>query len=513
MASTTTFEDWKRRLAASADWAGAALERRVQIDLRALAAFRIAMGFLIVLDLVLRARNFTAFYTNDGVLPTEALYADYTEVNSIHAWLGDAWLVALLFVIAAAFGIALMLGYRTTTVTVVSWLLLFSLHNRNPMVLNGGDTMFRLLLFWGIFLPLGERWSIDARWIDRDRTTVASMASIAILAQIVIVYVSNFVHKTRGQAWIDGEAVPYILTLDQFTVFLGPHLAEFPHVLVGFSYGWMLLMAMAPFLFLLTGWPRALLATGFVGMHVGMLLTLQIGVFPLVVVGALLLFYPPVVWDRALSVADRFGLTDRVWSARQEVRTRWPPRTSVGPLVPFPSELPGVGPLRSTVIPAVFLVLVVMTNAHALGYADPPPERGQQLLDETDTEQSWQLFAPHPLKDTRWFVAQATLANGEKVDAFDGGPVSWDRPPNPAERAGSARWRKYLSNVYGSSNENHQSYLANYLCGRWNRSHDTEMETVELHAFSQAGTPFGGESEVRRTRMIAYDCSGPLVQP
>ncbi|AGN00013.1 HTTM domain-containing protein [Salinarchaeum sp. Harcht-Bsk1] len=510
MTSNASTDHVTRRATRILDWFGAAVQRRVQIDLRALAVFRIAIGSIIVFDLLLRARNFTAFYTNDGVLPNEALYRSYTEVHSLHAWVGETWLVALLFVGAALLGVSMILGYRTRTVTFLSWVLLFSLHNRNPMVLNGGDTMLRLLVFWSIFLPMGERWSLDARRLERDRATVASIASLAILAQIVIMYVSNFVHKTRGQAWIDGEAVPYILTLDQFTVFLGPHLAQFPDLLVGFSYGWMVLMALAPFLLLLTGWPRAVVATGFVGMHTGMFLTLQIGVFPIVVVSALLLFYPPVVWDRVLEAAAERGITDRIRDVRSTISDAVPSKP-VGPIVPLPATLPGLRPVLSTVVPAVFLVLIVVSNAHALGYAAAPPDPGQELLDKTDTEQNWRLFAPHPLSNTRWFVAEGTLASGETVDAVHGGNVTRDRPPNPADTVGTARWRKYLSNLYG--NDDHQSYYANYLCDRWNRTHDGRLESVEIYAFSQEGTPWGGESDVDRTRLVAYDCSGPLVQP
>lgn len=524
------------------DRLAAAFERRVQIDLRALAAFRIAMGSLIVFDILLRARDFTAFYTDRGVLPTDALYSDYAQVGSLHAWLGDAWLVAALFVLAAIFGVALALGYRTTTVTVVSWLLLFSLHNRNPMILNGGDVLFRLLLFWSIFLPLGERWSLDARRSDRDRSTVASLATVAVLAQIVLMYVSNFVHKSRGEDWLNGDAVPYIMTLDQFTVYLGPYLAGHTELLTAFTYVWLFLMALSPFLLLLTGWPRAILATAFMGMHLGMFSTMQIGIFPLVVVGGLLLFYPPVVWDTAVTLADRRGVTDGIAAARERLLRRWPTgltRGSSGSLPTLPSVsaaapspggdqfqaaisrgrstyrswiLPGLGVMRSTVVPGVFIVLILVSNAHALGYTEPPPERGVELLDKTDTDQTWRLFAPHPLSHTRWFVANATLANGERVDAFTGDEVTFDRPPNAAERAGNARWRKYLSNVYSTDNENHRSYLANYLCERWNRSHDTEMERLELYALSQQGTPFGGESEVDRRQLITYDCSGSFLQ-
>jgi hypothetical protein len=36
-------------------------------------------------------------------------------------------------------------------------LLLVSLQARNPVVVAGGDVLFRWTLFWGLFFPLGAR--------------------------------------------------------------------------------------------------------------------------------------------------------------------------------------------------------------------------------------------------------------------------------------------------------------------------------------------------------------------
>ena len=36
--------------------------------------------------------------------------------------------------------------------------MLTGIDNRNPLVIDGGDDFLRMLLFWGLFLPLGARW-------------------------------------------------------------------------------------------------------------------------------------------------------------------------------------------------------------------------------------------------------------------------------------------------------------------------------------------------------------------
>jgi hypothetical protein len=71
----------------------------------------------------------------------------------------------VLFAIAALVAIALLVGYRTRLATVLL-ALLASLQARNPTLIQGGDNLLLLLLFWGMFLPLGARFAIDAA-LDR----------------------------------------------------------------------------------------------------------------------------------------------------------------------------------------------------------------------------------------------------------------------------------------------------------------------------------------------------------
>ncbi|SNZ05512.1 Vitamin K-dependent gamma-carboxylase [Natronoarchaeum philippinense] len=487
-----------------------------EIDLRALAAFRVSLGLLILADLATRARNIGAFYTDAGVLPRQALFSDYSPVYSLHAISGAAWAQTLLFLVAGAFALALIVGYRTRVATVVSWLLLLSLHARNPMVLNSGDVLLRMLLFWGIFLPLDERWSLFAadRTDDTDRSTVASIATIALLLQVVLMYATNTIHKFNGEFWMDGEALVYILSADQFTVHLGNVIAEYHTLLELFNYLWMGLILASPLLFVLTGAWRAVLPTMFVGMHLGMIVTMRIGLFPLVVVAALLPFYPPVVWDAVSKAAERIGLSEvlrtgqnkltRIAAAAPSFRT---------PSVPNPAGV--INHSRTaffTVVPYLLLALVIMSNAQAVDYAEVP-DPGEEVLDTVQAEQSWRMFAPDPARTTRWFAAPATLENESRVDVLHRSQVDLERPEDVETTYPTARWRKYLSNVYSADNENHRSYLANYLCDRWNRNHETDAKSVTIYQMYERYDPYAEEMEADGiVKVITYSCSGEFVQ-
>jgi len=554
----TPSNDAGSRVSDAIDRLAAALAARVAIDLRALAAFRIGLGALLLADLALRSRSLTAFYTDYGVLPTRAFASDYSN-HSLHALVGEPWAVALLFAVAGAFALALLVGYRTRLVTLVSWLLLLSLHARNPMVLNAGDNLLLMLLFWSLFLPLGARWSVDAvrradppvgaeadtdsaTGSDADSTTgsdagaaapgasgpaVANVATMAILAQLLVMYLTNAVHKHRSDLWMSGDAVAYVMQADQFTYLLGNHLAELHGLLRVLTLLWVAFLFASPLLILSTGLPRAVVASLFIGMHLGMSVTIRVGIFPIVVAVGFVLFFQTPVWDAVERLVTRLGWSTPLARRRDRFEARARNLRSLGASPPRPAVSERIDRLRSadltaglsrgralfsTVLPSLFLVLILLSSAQSVGYAEVP-DPGEDVLDVTEMDQSWQMFAPDPTHTTRWIVVSGSLEDGTERDVFRDEAVSFDRPPRVETTYPSARWRKYLKNVYAADNENHRSYLANYICADWNRTHETGVETVTIHQLYERTNPYNGTVEAENEfELIEYDCSGEFVQ-
>lgn len=477
---------------------------RLSIDARSLAAFRIALGGLLLADLLLRARDLTAFYTDAGVLPRAVHISRFVrpETASIHFAAGTAWFQAGLFALAGAVALALLVGYRTRVATVASWVLLVSLHNRIPVVLNGGDVLFRMLLFWAMFLPLGERWSVDGLRSEGRRDEVVSVATVALLLQVVIVYAFNAAFKLSGDLWLGGEAMVYVFSLDQFTVLLGDLLAQYRPLLYALGHLWLALLVLSPLLVLLTGWPRAALVAAFAGMHLGMLLTMQLGLFPLIVIAGLLAFLPGAVWDALLPRLARYRPARAVGRVPARLDRILPERSA--PAVP-----PWVDRARgyaSAVVPAFFLVLVVLWNVQTLGVGYGVPDRAEPAVHATQIDQRWSLFAPDPLSTDGWYVAPAYLVNGSQVDAYYRQEVRWDRPPDIADTYPNMRWRKYLTNLWRTGYGGHRPHFAEYLCQRWNRRHDTNMINVTLYYMEQPSQPFNETEPVERNRLYHHQC-------
>lgn len=96
--------------------------RQFTVDTRALAALRIALGGLLLADLVGRSRFLVFFYTDAGVLPRTALRAARPTVSSLslHALWGGPTAQAVLFLLAAVAALALAAGYHARVAAVVS---------------------------------------------------------------------------------------------------------------------------------------------------------------------------------------------------------------------------------------------------------------------------------------------------------------------------------------------------------------------------------------------------------
>ena len=217
--------------------AGSTFVAMFGIDLRTLALYRVCLASIIIMDLVARARDLTAHYSDEGVLPRAALLGDIGQwAPSLHLMSGSPKIQALLFMLAGVVALALLVGYRTRAATILSWLLLLSLQARNPAIMQGGDMLLYLLLFWGIFLPLDARFSVDAALnedVQRVPNAFFSMATMALLVQAMCVYTFGALLKT-SPTWIpDGTAVYYALHLDYLVTPIGPWLRRFP-LLLGF---------------------------------------------------------------------------------------------------------------------------------------------------------------------------------------------------------------------------------------------------------------------------------------
>ena len=273
------------------------------LDLRALALMRIGVGALILIDLLLRAPSFMAFMTDRGVMTREMSMSVNSEWHWSLYWANAEpfWAISLM-IIAACFALMLMFGIRTRIASVASFILLASLHNRNPYLQQGGDNLLLLLTFWGCFLPWGERASIDASMVREPRVSnrYFSTVSVALVLQVMSVYFFSALLKT-GVEWVrDGTGIYYALHNDQVAFGLASLWRDW-HGFTGVltHYVWWLEL-IAPILALSPLWFagfRTLAVVALVAMEVGFMFNLRIGLFPFVSSLSLIAILPSSVMD------------------------------------------------------------------------------------------------------------------------------------------------------------------------------------------------------------------------
>jgi predicted DCC family thiol-disulfide oxidoreductase YuxK len=286
-----------------------------EIDLRTLALFRIFLSTAIILDLISRSRDLVAHYTDFGVLPRSVLVDLLSDSSfSLHMANGSAAFQAVLLIMAGLIAFFLLFGWKTRLMTVLSWIFLISIQNRNVLVLSGEDNLILLLTFWSMFLPLGARYSIDAALDpqnDDKPDAFFSAATFAILIQGMSMYFFSAILKSDARWFPDGTAVYFALQLDYLVTPLALWFREFKTLLSGLTYYVLALEFVGPILIfspIFYKQLRIVFMLAFITMHIGFFLFLEIGLFPLISITMNLLFIPGWVWDK---IADRMSRSAR----------------------------------------------------------------------------------------------------------------------------------------------------------------------------------------------------------
>jgi hypothetical protein len=456
-------------------WAVA--RRPFVLDLRALALLRMGTAAVVLLDLAIRSTDLEAHYANLGVLPLPALLAHaWTPYQfSLHAASGLWQVQAVLFAVAAALAGALLLGYHTRLATLASWVLLVSVQNRNTLIGQGGDDLLRMLLFWGIFLPWGRVWAYDARARPAPaRLDYASAATVAYVVQLALLYWCTALLK-NGPEWNHhGTALYYALSLDQLLLPGGRLLYPHPDLLRGLTFATWYTELLLPFaLFVPWGvrWWRLLVVGVLLLFHLGISLTLFVGLFFIINMVSLLGLLPPVALDWLAPRLRPHAARARRWQARLPA-WRWAPpwRLRIERTRPAAPGWRALGRSVREALVVSLLFYVCWWNlddvASPAGRWLAPPPRWVGYLCRVD--QHWGMFAPAVFKDDGWYVLEATTASGQVIDLNRGGaPISYAKPVAVVALFKNDRWRKYSENYLFVNNLWMRPYYCNYLLRIW----------------------------------------------
>lgn len=465
-----------------------------ELDVRSLAAFRIAFGLVLLADLLIRAEDLRFFYTDQGVLPTwgYTLASGPWDIslylaNGSWQWAASLWALSLL--VCSSF----IVGYRTRESTILLAVLMLSIQRRNGLVLQGADGVMRAMLFWSMFLPLGRCWSVDARTEGQANVSrpFLGIASVCVIAQMMMIYVFAGLMKTHRTWQIDGTALQYALNIDYLTNANGRFLLQFPDLLRALSFSvvalerFVVLFLLLPFYRQTT---RMVLVSLFLAFHLGIALTMVLGPFPYVCMACWLVLLPPRFWDAfslkkrppQLSVVTAKGEKTQPQAETTSARA-W--RAVQGALLLF------------------FLLVTVQWNRRLLDlehWEKVYPVKYDFILTLVGLDQNWGMFTPFPFNWDGWFLISGKTLSGRTVNLTPGAKpedaISEERPADIWRMYKNERQRKYMMSLANDSSVSLRPYYVRALALDWARKHPGE-DLVELDiVFFQELTQADGSS-------------------
>ncbi|GAB3236447.1 HTTM domain-containing protein [Hymenobacter seoulensis] len=456
----------------------ALLRRPFVLDLRALALLRACVAAILLLDIGIRATDLEAHYSNMGVMPLHVLfqYSWNPYQFSLHNSSGLWQVQAVLFLVQAVVAVALLLGYHARLATFLSWLMLISVQNRNQMILQGGDDLLRMLLFWGFFLPWGRVYSLDARSRPAPSSySYFSAATVAYMVQLALVYWCAAMLKSGPEWRIDGTALYYALSLDQILMPGGRLIYPYPELLRFLTFASFyteLLIPFALFIPFRVPWWRWVFIGVIIGFHIGISLTLFVGLFFLINIVSVMGLWPAASmnWLEQRLVPPVQRLVARLAPIWAKVAL-WRGTTTIQlqTAVEVSSGLRRLlRALRDGLVVGV-LLYVCWWNLDSIvspRWTMQQPLRWLGYLVRVD--QHWGMFAPTVFKDDGWYILDGTTEDGRHLDLNrNGAPTSYQKPASVVSLFKNDRWRKYAENYLFVSNGYMRPYYCNYLRRIW----------------------------------------------
>lgn len=290
---------------------------------------------------------------------------------------------------------------------------------------------------------------------------------------MAVMYLFSAVFKSNAD-WFSGSAIAGILPDGFYGKPIAIGLLEFPATLAVLTVSVLTIEWLAPFLLfspIRTGQLRLWVIGLLAGMHVGVEILLNVGLFSLVSLSGLILFLPPRFWDKLAGRASSTTGDSRPLGAAE--------RTSPAParaLVSFAAQ--------GTCALAFAYVLFVNINGLPGRFLPWTPVPAFELLTVScGLGQKWDMFAEAPSRNG-WWVARATLLDGTRVDLLrQGAPVVWERPHDSAAMYPNHRWLKCFREMSYADARGYQVFrgpVAEYLCRDWNRGRTSDKRVSDF---------------------------------
>ena len=176
--------------------------------------FRKGYAFLLLVYVSVLWPRVVFWFGESGCLPTSVANTLRVPASwSVLDWLPqkDYAPVIVLGALTLA-AILLLLGLWSRLQALICFVLLVSLHNRNPMIMDSEDAVFRVFGFLLLWMPLGNRAAKDGiAWDGNATATVWPLRLVQM--QICIIFIACGWSKLLSEDWLQGQAMYYTTRL------------------------------------------------------------------------------------------------------------------------------------------------------------------------------------------------------------------------------------------------------------------------------------------------------------
>jgi hypothetical protein len=201
--------------------------------------FRIFYGIVVAVNLLLLRPDWLNWYGVHGWVTLTAMsrIEPGVRINLFKVIpQSDAWINSFFWAFLT-FAVLLACGFLTRISSVLVFVCLASIHERNLFINHGGDTFLRVAGFFLMFAPAGAALSLDRLLCKRIGRAGAEIkqrspwAQRMIQIELALLYFCAFWWKSMGPNWVNGSALYYVSHLPEMHRFPVPAWLQSPVLL------------------------------------------------------------------------------------------------------------------------------------------------------------------------------------------------------------------------------------------------------------------------------------------
>lgn len=274
---------------------------------------RILYGISTLIVFTLQWPVIQSYYGNTGIISSDAAAQFLRSTNrfSLLDYVSSVEIVSALYVLLLIALVFVTIGLFTRTALITSTIIVFSFHEYATVILDGGDTMIRIIAFMLLISGCDRAFSVRNlryrywQWMHTHLDQPASERTIPawpyrlLLWQMTVLYISSTFLKLKGDMWLDGTAAGSVLFHSNFSrvpfeiaATLFPFSAPLTYFTLIVQGLWILIPIVGILSFFFPMFrpdrlpvKRALLLSGFF-MHMGIALTMDVGMFSFLMLAA-----------------------------------------------------------------------------------------------------------------------------------------------------------------------------------------------------------------------------------